>query len=260
MFGGGNTLGIARNSRIGLPRRGAPCLPWSHSTPRPGPTVGVGAVDQGAGRVEQPELISPVVQPAAIDQVGRKIRDRRIVDALRRRTQTTTRLSYSSFWTRLPLDDPTAAECARTPTTKGDCMGGKKRPASQPPPTAPQIEVDIPSCFSTSLSVERNTARQLLRPRGRGTLSPTVTPPLLRRVTGEIVPLVASPSKLKPGDLALRVGREGLRNPAMVFQQPDRLPWVGDLDPMPPDRVAASWPGTFSFALGDYVLQVSKGM
>src|SRR3989304_4568685 len=56
-----------------------------HAGPRsarscgPAPSIGVGAVDQRAGGIAKPEAVPAVVEASAVDLVGGKIRDRRIV-------------------------------------------------------------------------------------------------------------------------------------------------------------------------------------
>lgn len=113
------------------------------------------------------------------------------------------------------------------------------------------IEVTVPPCFSSVIKFDGNRARQMLLPSVRVWLQTSASLPCLVRPDGSIIRLLASATGLQPGERALRVERDVLRNPRAALGNPNCFRWFGDLSPAAPAEVRKSWPDSFNFVLGD---------
>lgn len=112
------------------------------------------------------------------------------------------------------------------------------------------IEVVIPACFSDEIKVSRNIARQMIHPSGRGSLDTTGHTPVLKRQSGETVPLVARSPKQKPA-LPTLILKDGFKDPVTAFKTDDDLRWIGKPAALGPEQINKSWIGAFAFVLGD---------
>jgi superfamily II DNA or RNA helicase len=130
-------------------------------------------------------------------------------------------------------------------------MSEKSNGLLEPPSSHEVAEVSVPPCFSSEIKFDRNPVRQMLLPPGRARVDASASPPRLVRLDGAVIRLLPGAEELQPGDRALRVGREGLKNPVAALEEPSRVRWVGDLSPTSPADVRKSWVDSFSFALGD---------
>jgi hypothetical protein len=109
--------------------------------------------------------------------------------------------------------------------------------------------VVTPSCFSKEIRFDRNRVRQMLLPSGYARVDMSTSTPCLVRSDGSIIRLIAGTSGLQPDERALRIGREGLREPVAAFEQPNRVRWVGNLSTISPVEVRETWVDSLNFVL-----------
>jgi len=129
----------------------------------------------------------------------------------------------------------------------------KEKPVGKQEPLTSEhvIEVSVPPCYSSEFKIDRNHAQQMLFPPGHARVDTTVSPPQLVRPDGTVIRLLAGATNLPPGDRALWVGREALKNPGEAIKKARRIYWVGDMSPTAPPKARESWADSFSFVLGD---------
>ncbi len=111
--------------------------------------------------------------------------------------------------------------------------------------------VVTPPCFSKEIRFGRNRVRQMLLPSGYARVDMSTSTPCLVRSDGSIIRLIAGTSGLQTNERALRIGREGLRDPvaAIIYSFPlrqaqkhnyfSKINYVSVVDFENPDRAIA---------------------
>src|SRR4051812_892358 len=100
---------------------------------------------------------------------------------------------------------------------------------------ASPFEIALPACWSAELKVERNRARQLLDPAGRGTVLVEEGRPYFLRDNGQRVSVVAGPAAVSSRERALKAPRAALKDPAALAAA--ELRWIGSRQVSAPEDV-----------------------
>jgi superfamily II DNA or RNA helicase len=114
--------------------------------------------------------------------------------------------------------------------------------------TGSALKLALPACWATEITVDKNRARQLLAVAANGVLEQANGRVIARHDQG-FVPLVSGPAQISDSHRALKVGRAALRDPSLIPAVEAK--WLGDLDPLSPATVRASYLDAFGFLQED---------
>jgi superfamily II DNA or RNA helicase len=109
--------------------------------------------------------------------------------------------------------------------------------------------IEVPRCWSTTVKVDRNRARQLLVAGQRSDLAGGNDAPVVKLSDGRTVRLVGSARGLADGELALKVSKEVLDGDPATAESP-KPSWLGARNATSPADVLESLHGRFAFLEG----------
>jgi superfamily II DNA or RNA helicase len=113
-----------------------------------------------------------------------------------------------------------------------------------------EFAIHVPACISEEIKLDRNSARQVLKPACDAKVIESGATLRLECNSGESIETVRGPSSLEPGRYGLHATRAVRESPDRLTE-PNALKWIGDRSSLSPEVVRESLNDSLRFKLAD---------